>query len=549
MHYLLGVDVGTTHLKAIVFDEKGNEISRSIRNTPSIAFPDGKVDQNPDELWHAVAATIAEAVSEMGGLDDARKIEGLAVASVAEAGVLLDAHGQWLYPIIAWYDLRTVAESNWWRETVGPEDIFAVTGLNADPMYSVTKIMWIKNNHPDAYNKATRWLCTSDYINYRLTGEMAMDLSLASRTMLFDQRKQAWSEEFLSHAGLPITLMPPAVDSGTLVGRVTREAARMTGLPEGIPVFAGGHDHLCGALAAGIIGTGLVLDSIGTAESLLGVTDAPRLSPEVHKMGFGVGHHVVRDKYYIMGGTLSAGASIEWLARTFIANSSGSSNAGAPHGSHAGAAHGGRETETREVKDVYRIIESLARESTPCARGLFFLPHLRGSGPPRRDPMSRGVFLGLRTHHSLADITRATIEGLCLELRSGLQALEAAMGSGVQEIRAIGGGAKNRFWLETKATVLGRPVKLPGNPEAVALGAALLAGIGSGIYKDEADAVRNTYRELGQVEPDGDLQPIYDSAYSIYKSIYPATREISYSIETQLEAKLKELESRLNTIG
>ncbi|HHV61083.1 MAG TPA: carbohydrate kinase [Firmicutes bacterium] len=540
MHYLLGVDVGTTHLKAIVFDEKGNEISRSIKNTPSTTFPDGKAEQNPDELWRAVAATIAEAVSGMDG-SDSHKIEGLAVASVAEAGVLLDSCGQWLYPIIAWYDLRTIAESNWWRETVGAEDIFAVTGLNADPMYSATKIMWIKHNHPEAYSKATRWLCTSDYINYRLTGEMAMDLSLASRTMLFDQRKQAWSEDFLNHAGLPTTLMPPTVNSGTLVGRITREAARITGLPEGVPVFAGGHDHLCGALAAGIIGTGLVLDSIGTAESLLGVTDTPKLSPEVHKMGFGVGHHVVKDKYYIMGGTLSAGASIEWLARTFILkdfNGLNSAGADANRSSRAATAHGG-DASGSETRDAYRIIESLARESTPCARGLFFLPHLRGSGPPRRDPASRGVFIGLRAHHSLPEIIRATIEGLCFELRSGLEALEAAMGSNVREIRAIGGGAKNRFWLETKSTVLGRPVKLPGNPESVALGAALLAGIGAGIYRDEADAVKNTYRELEQVEPNSDLQPIYDSAYSIYKSIYPATSEISHSIE----ANLKRLES------
>lgn len=507
MPFLLGVDIGTTHIKACIFDVDGHQEARAIVPTSSIALPDGGAVYEPEVLWAEVCSVIREACAWVNKPSD---IAGVAVASMGEAGLPLDREGNPLYPIISWFDPRTGPLADRWRENVGPEKTSEITGLRIHHIYSAFKLMWLFQNEPAIMSKAARWLNVADFINFRLTGEQATDYSLASRTMLFDQRTHVWSTELLSCARIPPELMPRPVPGGSLVGKVTEEAHLKTGLAAGTPVYAGGHDHVCGALASGIIEPGLLLDSCGTAESVLTVVTSPDAIPDACANGFSLGSHVVRDRFCLQGGIMASGGTVDWFAREFGWESPPAGGAG-----------------SHPTESLMRC----ARESPTGARGLLFLPHLRGSGPPTRDPLSKGAFLGISLHHKRCDFARAVIEGLAFEFRTAIAAAERAVGTKLNTIRAIGGGTYNSFWLQTKADVTGMEIEVPEVSESTALGAALLAGIGAGIYEDAASAVRATYRMRVRFEPDPQAHSIYCKIYPEFEGLYSLLKPLNHRLE------------------
>ena len=289
-----------------------------------------------------------------------------------------------------------------------PEQCFAITGLNYNYIYSLFKMLWTKENQPELYSQAAHWLCVPDFINYRLTGELATDYSIAGRTLLFDIKERNWSKPLLDLAGLDGTLLPPVAPSGTCIGRITQEAAAQTGLPEGIPVALGGHDHICGALAAGVVEPGRVLDSMGTSESVIAVFDQlPELEREAFS-GFNAGCHVVPDLYYIQGSIHGSGKSVDWYVREFATS--------------------------------LEAFLAEAEGAHPGAQGLFYVPHLRGGGPPVRSPTAKPVLwvCGITT----PELTLPAASGsLCLEVNLVLQSMEQVW-PGVGKIHAIGGGTK-----------------------------------------------------------------------------------------------------------
>ena len=260
--------MGTTNVKALLFDEQGNTAGEARCPSPITLLPDGGGVFDPEELWRLCCRLLTELL-DAAPAEARSRLAGLAVTGMGEAGVPLDAAGRPLYPVIAWFDPRTEQYPAWWRDTFGEDRLYAVTGLKNQHIFTANKLLWLKEHEPLVFGEMRRWHCIPDYIAFRLTGASAMDLSLATRTLLLDAASGTWSRELLAHAGIPADILPPAVPSGTKVGEVTAAAAACCGLPAGTPVFAGGHDHICGALAAGAVEPGIVLDSSGTCEEVL----------------------------------------------------------------------------------------------------------------------------------------------------------------------------------------------------------------------------------------------------------------------------------------
>jgi xylulokinase len=421
---------------------------------------------------------------------------------MGESGVLVDAHGEPLCDIIAWYDSRTLPQMEWIGKTVGEARIAAVTGLAMQPIFTLNKLLWLKQHEPDAYQRAARWLHVSDYVAFLLCGVPATDYSLASRTMGFDLHHLRWADDLIRDAGIDDHLFPPAIQAGTRIGSITRSAASLTGLPEGIAVATGGQDHVCGAFAAGVTIKGRMLDSLGTAECLFVCTGLPLTDPLLGQMGFTQGAHVVPGAYYVFGGVHSSGGSVEWL----------------------------RDLVGRDVPLATLIDEA---SSTPAGSlGAMYLPHLLLGDPPNNDSRSRGALVGLSASLGRGAIARAVLEGIAFEARAGYETLLPYVGLDTfPDITAIGGGSRNDLLLRIKASVMNTTFRSLKVREATSLGAAMLAGIGAGVYIDVADALNQTRRDAMTISPDLDNVAFYDRLFNdVFKKLYPATAEISHSL-------------------
>lgn len=301
----IGLDLGTTGIKAVAFDGDDNEIARATLPTPTRSLPHGSAEYDGDELWETAAAVLRTVTSE---LDEAgHRAVALATASMGEAGVLVDGAGRPTAPIITWFDPRTADQADWWIETVGVERTHRIAAIPPRPVFGATKMLWTKTHWPEAWAAGRHWLNMADWAAYRLTGQMATDHSLASRTMLFDLAARQWSDELVDAAGLDRSMLAPPIESGAKVGTVTADAAAETGLPEGSVVGAGGQDHVCAALALGVTEPGMLLDSIGTAEAFFLVADELDTSGRIAEAGIGQGAHVVPDRTYAMTGQPGGG--------------------------------------------------------------------------------------------------------------------------------------------------------------------------------------------------------------------------------------------------
>jgi len=463
---LAGVDVGTTSVKAAVFDPAGRPVASAAVPTPTRSSAPGRAEYDPEALWQAAATALRRAV---GSLPDADDVAGVAVASMAEAGVAIDRDGVPVAPIVAWYDRRSAAQGHRLVAAVGAERLRALTGLPPQPIYGICKIMWLAENAPEPFARAHTWLNVADYIAYRLSDERATDFSLATRTGALDLRARRWSGEVLDAAGIPVSLFPTLVASGTALGRVTSQAADETGLPPHTVVGAGGHDHICGSLAAGVVDPGRALDSIGTAESLLLPLAAP-LATDDGTPRFSQGIHVAGDRSYAAAGIHAGGASIDWVLRLL-----------------AGA------------EDADALLSEAA--AVPAgARGVVFAPHV---GAPGVVDGKAGALIGLTPDIDRATVVRAVMEGLAVVANDLLDRLveQAALASR-PEVRVIGGGARNALLLSIKAAVAGRPLHRLQVREATSLGAALLGGVAAGTFPDATTAAAGIEMDLREVAPD-----------------------------------------------
>jgi xylulokinase len=364
----------------------------------------------------------------------------------------------------------------------------------------------LKENEPELARRVHKWLIVEDFVNYKLTGKYSTDYTDASPTLLFDQRSLAWSDEMLRIAGLEKDILPTPQPSGSFIGEITPQAAENTGLAPGTPIFQGGHDYLVGALAAGAISPGMFLDVTGTWELVITPTTAPQWTSEIRQLGLTVEAHSAPGTYCIWAGGTAA-SMLEWYKDQI--------------GSEA------QQRAQTGLGNVWSNLMDEARSAPPGANGIFFLPHFNGTACPNLNPRSLGAFLGLNDTTKREDMVRAVVEGLDYAFLDMLKALELGAGQTAERITAIGGGARNEFWMQNKADVSGRLVVTPEIEEATALGAAMLAGVGVGIYKNLAEAAQRVHKPGRSFEPNLKLASFYAELFEIYREISPALQQVN----------------------
>ena len=493
---LVGIDLGTTNIKAIVFEPTGAIVAAASVPTPTIYPRPTWAYHDPTDFWRKAAQAIREAVSKT---PNPERIVSVAATSTGETGFALDAAGEATYESIAWFDGRTKAEAQWLDEQIGADRLFAITGLSLQPIFSLCKILWLRRHAPDAFARTVRWLNAADFIAFRLCGVAATDPSLASRMLMLNLRELRWATELLDALDLPHSLLAPLVRSGTPLAQITPQAAALTGLPPHTLVVAGGHDHVCGALAVGVTESGNMLNSLGTAEAVFLPLHEPMTDPETGRQGYTQGAHTAGG-YYVFGGSYTSGACLDWFRTAFAAQTD-----------HA--------TLTAEAEGV-----------PAGSLGVSFCPFLRLANPPYNDPKARGAFVGLSTDVSRGVLFRAVLEGIALDTRSGLAPLLVHTGVGkLRHIYAIGGSTRNRLLMQIKASVLNQPIHVMRIEESTALGAAVLGGIGAGIYKGVGDAIGSLHHDETLVEPVPADVAYYEEAFqTVYKQLYPALRTINH---------------------
>lgn len=483
---LLGIDVGTTHCKAGLFVVRDGRLELAAaygRPTLTRQDPEGYAYYDPQEMWETVAACIADALAEAGG---SQRLLAIGISSMAETGLLMDRErGIPKSPMLPWFDQAAApqaAELGHYGDPAHRRKRFLASGIYASFKCSLAKILWLRDRQPSVMDGSV-WSPAASYIAYRLCGQMASDYSLADRTYAFHVGQKKWDEEWLLEWDLSAEHFPQVLPAGTPVGATL--GGDIEGLPAGIPVSVTGHDHVSAAFAVGAIRPGLVFDSMGTAESFLGAFEASTLGEAEYHSGLSYGNHVAQGYNYWMGGLSASGGSVEWM-RSIL----------------------GDQPLSYEEMDV------LLERAGLAPSGILYFPYLTGSGSPHSDPDMRGALVGLNSQHGRADLLKAVLEGTAYELEFIRRAAEESLGIHIQRIQAAGGGTRNQHWLQIKADVSGCILDALSMPEATLLGAALLAGLGVGVFIDEQAALQaRPEMDVVSYSPDPERHQVYKNIY------------------------------------
>lgn len=487
--YFLGIDTSTTASKALLIDEQGRVVAVASNphtlQTPRPLWS----EQDPHEWWEAVSASIRSVLEKAN-------LSGEQIAAVGLTGqmhglVLLDEAGQVLRPAILWNDQRTQSQCDEIHQRIGKEQFIRITGNVALTGFTAPKILWVKENEPDVYAQARHVLLPKDYVRYKLTGAYAMDKADGAGTVLFDLKARDWSDEVLSALEIPRAWMPRTFEGPEFTGHITAEAAALTGLKIGTPVAAGGGDQAAGAVGMGVVEPGIVGLTVGTSGVVFAATPAPLIEPQGRLHAF---CHAVPGMWHFMGVMLSAAGSLQWYRDTLAPNVS--------------------------FDDLLKEAESIPAGS----EGLQFLPYLSGERTPHPDPLARSAFIGLTLRHSRAHMTRAVLEGVAFGLKDSFTLIQNAGLGSLTQIRASGGGTKGALWRRIMASVLGTELVTVTTTEGGAYGAALLAGVGAGVWSDVSSACRQSIRITGSTSPDEKEAQTYHESYAVYGELYPALR-------------------------
>lgn len=462
MNLLLGLDVGTSHCKAGLFDTRGTALAIATRETVAHLDDHGYYAYQPDEIWRTVRTCIREVTEQCQPLH----IACVGISSFAEAGLMVDrTTGQPLSDFIPWFDRRSTPQAQFLQTQANPLALFCNTGQHPNFKHSLAKLLWIARQEPHQRMEGI-WLSAADYIAYRLTGSFATDPTLASRTLAYRIDTQSWDTDWIRHLGFRDSLFPTVLPSGHPCGTASGQAVRDLGLPDGIPVAVCGHDHICAAFAAGILNSGDALDSVGTAETLMGALQTRRLNEMDFHSGLAFGSHVIPRRNVWIGGLPAAGGSIEWLRR---------------HLGHPPLS--------------YEELQTLCHSAGQSPTGIFYFPYLSGAGAPSPNAALSASFIGISMTHHRGHVAKAVLEGCAYEMKSIQMAAESLLGQPLKGAVVTGGGTRFPFWLQVKADVQGIPLTIHPQSEATLLGAALLAGLGAGVYASPEEAVNSVQGE------------------------------------------------------
>jgi len=500
--YYAGLDIGTTVVKAVVFDSRGTQVLESHREYDLIYPRPGWRELDPNQ----VRGKTSQVLNDIGKWEGSGDIRALSTSVQGEAIAPVSRDGEVLYNSIVTFDNRTIPQAEWWQEELGREKIFSITGQPLHPMTTLNKIMWIRENLPRIFEKTWKFLCYEDLFFNWLGMDPVIDHSLASRTMAFDVVKRKWSSTMLEAADLDVDMLAETRASGEVVGEIDADASRSFGLPRGMAVATGGHDQPCSALGGGITRPGIAVDSTGTVECVTPAMDEPVLNSTMLESNFPCYCHVKKGMYVTLAFHFGAGSVLKWYRDNFARE----------------------ETRRGEEEGVspYKILD---REAHHGPVNVYVLPHFVGTGTPYLDPRSKGAIIGLTTSTTKSEIYKAIIDGITYETKINLERLERS-GVRVDELRAIGGGATSKIWPQIKADILSKRVVRLAVSEAGTLGAAILAGTSVGDFTDVDSGVEATIRAGDVFTPDPAASASYQENFSIYRGIYSSLRDLNRRI-------------------
>ncbi|HON91780.1 MAG TPA: FGGY family carbohydrate kinase [Sedimentisphaerales bacterium] len=496
---LIGLDVGTTGCKAIIFDPAGRILSQASREYSILTPRANWAEQDAEQVWALAWESLKEAIAKNAG--DPPK--ALALSVQGEAVIPVDAEGRALRHAILGMDTRTGDENRWLVERFGDQTLFARTGMPVHTINTLPKLLWLQRHEPQVWKAARQFLLYEDFFLRRLGGRATISHCLASRTQMYDLSAGGWATDILDTCGIdPSRLAPLAAPDAEVIGSLRRDLADELGLQGEVLLAGGGHDQACAALGSGVIRDGLAMVSTGTAEVVEVAMQTPKLAAALREGGISVYRHVVPRLYVAMTLNHSGGLLLRWFRDTFC------------------------QAEIEEARRTGRDAYDLLLGGSPQGpTDLMVLPHLVGSGTPTLDTSSRGAILGLSFATNRSTLAKAILEGLTFELRVNLDLLRDC-GIAIDELRAVGGGARSRLWLGLKADICGVPLRVPRVTEAACLGAAMLAGVACGVYRDIETAVNSTVRLDQHVVPDSQSLTAYAARFETYRQLYPALKNL-----------------------
>lgn len=486
MSFVIGIDVSTTATKAVIIDRQGDIVGIGSASYGYDIPAAGWTEQDPHLWWDATVAAVGQILTENDVAPS--DVEAVGLTGQMHGSVLLDDRGEVVRPAILWNDQRTEAECDDIRRRVGGERLIEITGNDALTGFTAPKLLWVRRNEPEKWARVSHVLLPKDYLRYRLTDELAIDVAGGSGTILFDLGARTWSPEILEALELDPSLLPATFEGPEVTGTISKAAAEATGLGHGTPVVAGGGDQSANAVGVGAVSPGVVALSLGTSGVVFATTDTPQIDPEGRVHAF---CHAVPGRWHMMGVMLSAGGSLRWLRDALAPDAS------------------------------FEELVGAAAEIPAGSDDLLFLPYLTGERTPYPDPRARGAFVGLTVGHDLRHLTRSVLEGVAFGLRDGLDLMIKAGLPAPTQIRASGGGIRSPLWRQILADVLDAEIAIVQTEEGAAYGAGLLAAVGANWFPSVEDACAAIVTAETSADP-SELRPTYREAHARYRTLYPA---------------------------
>lgn len=511
MAYFMGIDAGTSGVKAAVIDDKGNVAAIGYEECDIITPRPGWVEQNPESWWEACGKAVKQAVAKSGV---GEQIEGIGFSGQMQGCVLMGKDGKAIGNCLIWLDQRSTPQVKEIESLMSEEEMLSITGSYCLNSYWAPKLLWLKENRQSDFEMADSVLFPKDYLRFRMTGEIATEVSDASLSFLLDVPKRRWSDTLVKKLGIPSHLLPGRLaESQEIVGYLRRSVAGEWGMKSGIPVVAGGGDQPAGGVGMGIVEEGMIGSTIGTSGVVFGCTNQPFVDRQ--KRAIMSMCHSVPDKWCFLGLALASGGSFKWIRDTLFAEKKAEM-----------AAKG---------LDVYDYMTGLAQNAAPGSEGLTFLPYFNGDKTPINDENARAVFFGLSYRHDLGAVCRSVMEGVTFSLRDTIEICREK-GMQVTEVRAAGGGAKSALWRQIQADIYRARVVTTNMEESGCGAGAIMAAVGTGHFKNIKEGCEAMLSIRNITEPIAENVKIYDEYYETYRNLYPALKE-SYGRQAEIVAK------------
>ncbi len=495
--YVLGIDVGTGGTRAVIMDDRGGIVASATAEHEPFASPKiGWAEQQPQDWWRAARLAVRQAIAQ--GKLQKEQIACVGFSGQMHGAVMLDGSDQVVRPALIWCDVRTEKQCQELSQQIGFERLIQLTCNPPLANFTLTKFLWTRENEPENWSRVRSVMLPKDYVRFRLTGERAIDVADASGTLMLDVARRQWSAEVLQAVEIDRAILPNLYESPEVCGKISAKGAEETGLAAGTPVVAGAGDQAAGAVGMGIVAPGVVSATIGTSGVVFAATDRPALDPAGRLHTF---CHAIPGRWHVMGVTQAAGLSLRWFRDTFMSSCA------------------------QDGADPYERLTAEAATTPAGADGLLWAPYLMGERTPHLDPNARGVLVGLTASHTRAHVVRAILEGVAFSLKDTFT-IFSEMNLPVKRIRLGGGGARSSLWRQIQADVYGDEVEIVEAEEGAAYGAAILAGVGAGLWPSVDKACESVVRVANRVQPNAANVSAMESNYAAYRRIYPAMKSI-----------------------